>query len=246
MKIRSAVDAYDRIQESYVVAYLDILGITERIKGSVETQTDTLNVLHNLYTFIYELSDSKTGIKKYADIKFKVFSDNIIIAKKLSENTVDDVLTLLSCVSNFLCVAVGDGVNWLVRGGITLGDFFIDDTIVWGPALVRAYELEDKVANYPRVLLDAPIINLLQSKKQGLEFICIDSDGMAFLNYMTIWHFSGKIVCNAFKKMKAEARLPNGTYPDKVYQKLYWHMQYVNSELNRKNEKSDRKYRLTI
>lgn len=246
MKIRSAVDAYDRIQESYVVAYLDILGITARIKGSVETQTDTLNVLHNLYTFIYELSDSKTGIKKYADIKFKVFSDNIIIAKKLSENTVDDVLTLLSCVSNFLCVAVGDGVNWLVRGGITLGDFFIDDTIVWGPALVRAYELEDKVANYPRVLLDAPIINLLQSKKQGLEFICIDSDGMAFLNYMTIWHFSGKIVCNAFKKMKAEARLPNGTYPDKVYQKLYWHMQYVNSELNRKNEKSDRKYRLTI
>lgn len=137
--------------------------------------------------------------KKYADIKFKVFSDNIIIAKKLSENTVDDVLTILSCVSNFLCAAVGDGVNWLVRGGITLGDFFIDDTIVWGPALVRAYELEDKVANYPRVLLDAPIINLLQSKKQGLEFICIDSDGMAFLNYMTIWYFSGEIVCNAFK-----------------------------------------------
>lgn len=246
MKIRSAVDAYDGIQESYVVAYLDILGITARIKGSAETQTDALNVLHNLYTFIYELADSKTGIKKYADIKFKVFSDNIIIAKKLSENTVDDVLTLLSCVSNFLCAAVGDGVNWLVRGGITLGDFFIDDTIVWGPALVRAYELEDKVANYPRVLLDASIINLLQSKKQGSEFICIDSDGMTFLNYMTIWHFSGEIVCNAFEKMKEEARLPNGTYPDKVYQKLYWHMQYVNSELNRKNEKSDRKYRLTI
>lgn len=81
MKIRSAVDAYDRIQESYVVAYLDILGITARIKGSAETQTDALNVLHNLYTFIYELADSKTGIKKYADIKFKVFSDNIIIAK---------------------------------------------------------------------------------------------------------------------------------------------------------------------
>ena len=118
--------------------------------------------------------------------------------------------------------------------------------LFWGPALVRAYELEDKVANYPRVLLDASIINLLQSKKQGSEFICIDSDGMTFLNYMTIWHFSGEIVCNAFEKMKEEARLPNGTYPDKVYQKLYWHMQYVNSELNRKNEKSDRKYRLTI
>ena len=84
MKIRSAIDAYDRKQEPYVVAYLDVLGMTKRIKDSIEKQTESLNVIHNLFTYIYELSDPKTGIKKYSDIKFKAFSDNIIIAKRLS------------------------------------------------------------------------------------------------------------------------------------------------------------------
>lgn len=46
--------------------------------------------------------------------------------------------------------------------------------------------------------------------------------------------------------MKAEARKADGTYPDKVFQKLYWHMNYINTELDKKNEKQDRKYRLTL
>ena len=182
MKIRSAIDDYSRTQKKYVVAYLDILGITARIKGCVESQTEALNVLHNLYASICELADPKTGIKKYSDIKFKIFSDNIIIAKELTLNPVDDVVTLLNCVSNFLCFSIGDGVGWLVRGGITIGNFFIDDMIVWGPALVRAYELEDKLANYPRVLLDTPIVDLLKSKSQGTDYISRDFDGMTFLN----------------------------------------------------------------
>ena len=128
MKIRGAVDAYDREQKVYAVAYLDILGITNRIKSNKEAQFDALNTLHNLYTSIIELTDPQKGIKKYENIQFKIFSDNIIIAKQLSqEDKANDVVTLLSCVSNFLCSAVGDGVGWLVRGGITIGDFYIDD-----------------------------------------------------------------------------------------------------------------------
>jgi len=49
----------------------------------------------------------------------------------------------------FACSAVGDYVGWLFRGGITIGEFYINDTIVWGLALLRAYELEEKIANYP-------------------------------------------------------------------------------------------------
>ena len=131
MKIRSTIDDYSRTQKKYMVAYLDILGITARIKGCVESQTEALNVLHNLYASICELADPKTGIKKYSDIKFKIFSDNIIIAKELTLNPVDDVVTLLNCVSNFLCFSIGDGVGWLVRGGITIGNFFIYSSLFY-------------------------------------------------------------------------------------------------------------------
>ena len=229
------------------MAYLDILGITDRIKSNKAAQTESLNVLHNFYTHIIELSGSESGINKYADIKFEIFSDNIIIAKELSEHSqVDDIAVLLNCVSNFLCFAVGDSVCWLVRGGVTVGYFYIDDMIVWGPALLRTYEIESKTANYPRVILDYSVTNLLNSTNVDPEFILQDEDGMNYLNYMHIWHFSGLRVKNAFEHMKSEACRTDGTYPEKVLQKLCWHMKYINHELNRKDEIKDRKYRLSI
>ena len=66
------------------------------------------------------------------------------------------------------------------------------------------------------------------------------------MNYMDIWLFSGQFVSAAFENMKAEAIKADGTYPDKVFQKLYWHMNYINTELDEKNEKQNRKYRLTL
>ena len=46
---------------------------------------------------------------------------------------------------------------------------------------------------------------------------------------------------NGFELMKKEA----GPDPsDRILQKLMWHMNFVNSELDRKNEKGQKKYRL--
>lgn len=249
MKIRGALDAYDRETKSYAVAYLDILGATNRIKKGKVSADESLNLLHNLYTMIMELADAEKGIRKYSDIRFKIFSDNIILAKELSADpskNEDEVRVLLNCVSNFLCDSVGDSVGWLVRGGITIGDFYIDDTIVWGPALVRAYELEDKIAIYPRVILDAPVVEMLRRNKNESNFLCQDSDGMFYLNYMSIWSFSGEFVQRAFEKMKMDAIDSSGAFPDKIFQKLWWHKCYINQELEKKNESKDKNHRLEI
>lgn len=246
MKIRQAIDAYNREQEPYIVAYLDILGVTSRIKGNSIMQVNALNTIYNLFTAIFELADSQKGIKSYSGIQFKAFSDNIIIAKKLTKNKVDDVEALLNCVSNFMCSAVGEGVCWLVRGGITIDDFYIDDTVVWGPALVRAYEMENDEARFPRILLDVPIVNLFENSRIDNDYLCIDSDGKPFLNYMSIWHFAGRSVFEAFEIMKSEAQLSDGSYPESIFQKLNWHMQYINSQLEKKDEKGEKKFRLSI
>ena len=41
----------------------------------------------------------------------------------------------------------------LLRGGITVGQLCHKDNIVYGPAMVEAYELESKSAIYPRVIV---------------------------------------------------------------------------------------------
>lgn len=243
MKINQAVDSYDRETKKYIVAYLDILGATNRIRENKTAQDASLNLLYNLYKQIQNLA-SENGIKKFADIEFKIFSDNIIIAKKVSDDINNDVLSLLGCVSNFLCSSVGDSVGWLVRGGVTIGDFYIDDMVVWGSALVRAYELEDKIAVYPRVVLDDNVVEIIT--KIDSDYVRRDTDGQCFLNYMTIWSYAGEFVQAAFEQMKSEARRKDGTYTDKVHQKLWWHMNYINQALDEKNQRQDNKYRLSM
>ena len=78
------------------------------------------------------------------------------------------------------------------------------------------------------------------------DYLRRDEDGLCFLNYMAIWHHSARIIQAAFEQMKSEAISKDGSYPDRVYQKLYWHMNYINRELNLKDERKDRGIRLTI
>ncbi|PDZ55088.1 hypothetical protein CON15_23105 [Bacillus cereus] len=41
----------------------------------------------------------------------------------------------------------------LMRGGLAVGLLCHNDNIVYGPAMVEAYELESKLAIYPRVVV---------------------------------------------------------------------------------------------
>lgn len=244
MYVNQNLDKYNRKTEKYVVAYLDLLGITNRIQ-SVEQQELAMNKLHNLYTFSMKLAE-EIQIEEYKDIKFKIFSDNIIIAKKLSEEreqSIKDIKSLLMCVGHFQELAASDSVGWLLRGGIAVGNLFIDDVMVWGEALLKAYSLEDKIANYPRVIIDDTVINMIIREKQLLEYVRQDFDGLHYLNYLCGCHFCGQMLMKGFEQMKAEV---GNSYSEKIRQKFYWHMNYINAELDRKNESADRKYRLTM
>ena len=74
----------------------------------------------------------------------------------------------------------------------------------------------------------------------------MDYDGIYFLNYMSIWHFAGEIVKKGFEIIKEEVRRPDGFYSDRIYQKFIWHMNYINNELDKKKERKDKKFRLSI
>jgi hypothetical protein len=245
MLINSNVDKYGRETSEYIVAYLDLLGVSTRMKTDKEYQKMLMNKLHNLYTTSIRLS-KEIAIKGYNEIQFKIFSDNIIISKRLSKDYAErmlDIKCVLNCASHFACSSVGDGVGWLVRGGITIGELFIDDTMVWGNALLKAYNLENNIAIYPRIVIDSEILHELGNDKTLHEYIQQDFDNIVFLNYLSIWHFGGLMLMNGFNMMQDELR---GKYTERVYQKYCWHMNYVNRELDKKNEREDRKYRLRL
>lgn len=244
MLVNQNAGNYDRKTEEYIVAYLDLLGITKRIEATGQQEL-AMNKLHNLYTFSMNLT-KKIQIEENKDIKFKIFSDNIIVAKRIStdkEQRKKDIGSLLACVGHFQELAASDGVGWMLRGGITIGNLFVDDVMVWGEALIKAYCLEDKVANYPRVIIDEKVIKETTNFKQLEQYICKDSDGLYFLNYLANCHFCGQMLMEGFEMMKKEI---GHKFDEKLMQKFYWHMTFINKELDKKNEEKDKKYRLTM
>jgi hypothetical protein len=46
-----------------------------------------------------------------------------------------------------------------IRGGVTLGEVHFDQNTLFGPGVVRAYELESNYANFPRIVVDPVLIN---------------------------------------------------------------------------------------
>jgi len=243
MFVNENADAYDRKMDTYIVAYIDLLGMTSRIRGADKLLV--MNKLYNLYTFSMKLTKD-IQIEENQDIQFKIFSDNIIIAKRLSVETVQrkrDIRSLLGCAGHFQELTVSDSVGWLLRGGISIGQLFIDNVMVWGDALLKAYYLEDKVANYPRIIIDENVVDEIIDDNQLNEYLRQDFDNLYFLNFLNNCHFCGEMLMNGFQMMQDETK---NHIDEKTYQKFCWHMNFVNSELDRKNERKDKRYRLSM
>lgn len=233
MNIGCATDPYDRESSLYLMAYLDVLGTTQGIKDRVHAD-ETLNILHNLYAF----STSIAGeiFKEEAEIRFRIFSDNLVVALPLSDDIEKQhrmIVLFLRAICNIQSSCVGDCVGWLLRGGITIGSAYMDEVMVWGEALVEAHYLEDRLAIFPRVVLAEGTARYLLEDEELSVFVNQDFDGVYYLNYLSNWSYCGEVLAAGFERMKQEA-MPDARFD--VMQKLRWHMNYANRELERKGE----------
>lgn len=211
-----------------VVAFIDLLGTSEAIKND---ENDT-----NLYTMNYIL---QTAIDMCADdhltkekVQVKAFSDNIVFAMELSENhdhteNMARVHNIFEICAYFQIAAFGMGIS--TRGGITIGDFFCNDIFVWGKGLLRAYTLENKIAFFPRIAIDANVISLVPDcdNSGNKHHIKTDNDGIVFLDYLSF--FSSANRNEYIKRSLADAKriIQLLNKDERAIQKIRWLVSYL-------------------
>jgi hypothetical protein len=106
------------------------------------------------------------------NIAVSTFSDNVVISQPICSDTV-------ALIAHMAITQIASSMKgFLLRGGITIGDIVHDDEAVFGPGLNRAYELESKVAKYPRFVVDAEALPFLGN----LGELPIEEDGVVFLD----------------------------------------------------------------
>ncbi len=71
----------------------------------------------------------------------------------------------------------------VIRGGVCVGDLYIDNNKVFGPGLVEAYELEKK-AKYPRIAFDQKMIEGISKSEMSWlsRYISYDYCGFYYLD----------------------------------------------------------------
>jgi hypothetical protein len=85
------------------------------------------------------------------------------------------------------------GSGFFARGAMTIGALHIHDGIVFGPALVAAYQLEREQATNPRVVLNEEAREILRNDLGAYSgaapsiqsrLLLVDQDGVAFIDYL--------------------------------------------------------------
>ena len=194
----------------YCVAYLDMLGGKKIICN--DDTSEHLNKINMIYgDAIYEAK----SIAKEADspIFVKIFSDNLLLAIQTDDDKTrtENIEKIISVVNNIV-QEVSAYYGYLMRGAITEGDFFHNDIIVYGKALVEAVEMEEKYAIYPRVIVKEEIAKLLP------QYFYPCADGWHILNN---YIFDINFCLENFKRTFLQ-QLKDNKQDKKVLQKIMW------------------------
>lgn len=185
--------------EDRIVCFIDILGFRNKVKNTIDKsgieQEDQIKKINSVFMVARDILDMDSPSPKFLESKvITQFSDSIVISFKVDEKTA--VISTLSEIQHLIANFISRG--FLVRGGIALGKLIHSEKVVFGPALIKAYDTESKAAMYPRIILDETVLatgivfgdnDTQYAEETIMSIVSKDSDGMYFVDFFSkIYH----------------------------------------------------------
>lgn len=148
--------------DNYYVAYFDVLGCKSyfegdekaaldflfKLKGMIDCSQRTAQVINASRTLDY-LPEMK--------IHHKIFSDNVALYLRVTDSPLEIIrlLTFLQTIAELQRIILFN-YGLLLRGGVSVGKLYSDETLIMGSALIDAVKLEE-TGEYSRILIDDSI-----------------------------------------------------------------------------------------
>lgn len=190
--------------ETAIVTFLDILGYREILR--TRNASEIVEIIGRLRNFGKGDGDEVDPPRrmKEAHLYSQAFSESVsdaivrcrtVETQQYSGAFVFELIDLMHAMIE--CVASGI----LLRGGMTIGPVHIGmdgKGPIFGEAMVRAYEIEQNEAVYPRIVIDEALVNAYlrdpflwqdgafnaYEARSTIDFIAISDDGSYFLDYL--------------------------------------------------------------
>lgn len=149
-----------------ICCFIDILGFKEHLDATIDPNGNDVVEKINSIKSILDLSKDITNDNGHSKTRVVTyFSDSIVISYEYNEES-----QLFWNLLNLLHVSTELAINgFLTRGGVAIGKLIHNSEIIFGPALVKAYNIESKISKYPRIIVDKKVI------EEGLNFHSISN-----------------------------------------------------------------------
>ncbi len=160
------------IQKKCAVAFVDVLGISKKIENDSKWALDWMWLFY---------SAIMSEVEKYAHVKIRIFSDNILVCKEIDDNNPKQaIFDVLSIIDKIELQQLSFGALF-VRGAMVVDNLHFSENFVYGAGLLKSYSMEENLAIYPRIIIDDSVLEIVNPNE---SFISLDKDGQYFYDYI--------------------------------------------------------------
>lgn len=240
---------------SSVVAFIDVLGFSDLVNTTRKSRVSTSDLINRVKDLDKVISPEPYVDTLELDERVKFFSDSISYSIRYRPWALLHALGFLMHLQIEFFLK-----GFFVRGGVSTGYHYEDDTVLIGPAFIRAYRIADELAIYPRIVIKPSTVNSYSRKSWSSECneffaddetlrIRRDRDGLFYVDYLkegVLWLYGTDfwdIIKGHKDAIYAQVRKTRDT---KVLSKYFWLVNYHNTVVRElKHRKGyDPKYRI--
>ena len=182
--------------EDQLTVFIDLLGFSEASgQADLALQTRVLALLVAIAGMRAEFSDQSDPITEATRaIRLRptitTFSDHIVASyptARLIAKDENEALTLAFLdVTHFVAKVAAAALlhGFLIRGGLAYGPLFHTSGVVFGPAMIEAYQLESRTAVYPRVVISPTLLERAKHAPILVHSPHFDHDGLGCVDFV--------------------------------------------------------------
>ncbi len=219
----------EQYQTCYI-AFLDILGFKNLINDTSLSCQEILDIYKCFDNAIpkLEIGDeiNRHVVEELKHINIKIMSDSICVYIK--SDTKNALLCLAAVCFNIQAQLLSLPRPILIRGAIVLGDIYANEDRTFGPALTKAYLMEENNAKYPRIIITKETLDkgAKQVEKEAVEDL-YDSVFYADEDHFYCVNFFATIDREALRKFESHvANILDSTTDDSI-RKKYLYLEHM-------------------
>ena len=141
-----------------MIVFFDILGyknIVSRLSSNEESELIT-----SINDIVKKCHKLRKKLAEGFEVNVYSFSDNFIIALKIDDETPwQSIFVFFVAILQEIQFAIIIKHGLFIRGALVKGQLYAQKNFVYGRGLIRAYEIENRVAIYPRIIVDKELLS---------------------------------------------------------------------------------------